>query len=220
MKILKHIGKTLLLLLFILLIVVASYILYAFLFSVLNYEYFPSKLLKEAAGWGLRRGFELSAIMSYALVLLYWSKKQTFGYRFLAFICLFIFTMLLYGLLCYYVGSLIAGFICLSNITVYYKLLNKPVSCLMPKQAKKKTVYFLSGGYLHHLGLSRICIIIGLLCIPLAWYIVYKDSYRAPILAYIIVLPVYFLPFIACKLYQSIIYKIYLWIKAGFSQNN
>lgn len=194
-------------------LVIISYFAYYCAFYGLQHieiaEQYPSRdLITEVTRYSVIAAGNTIIALIYPLLFLVWVKKRNLWYRLSYFI--------LFSAVCipimYYFSSLLLAIILLPIFAFQYNtLLNKPLFLF----SKIKNIF--SGCYLHHRGIARICIVTGILCIPFSiWYytqIVWEVNIFT---LFLIALLSYFTPFLFYLFYQHIIYKIYLWITAGF----
>lgn len=149
----------------------------------------------------------------FIILMMIWSKRQSVLYRFLYFIPFLMLSIILNNAYNLKVFSIIPVIV---FTYLYNILLNKNYILI----GIKKMIPFLSGNYLHHLGIQRICIVLGCICMFLTciWHFNQLYVNGKDILLILMFSTVgYFLPFIIAKLYLAVFCKIYLWIKAGFN---
>lgn len=195
-------------------LVIISYFTYYCAIYGLQYielaEQYPSRdLVAEVTRYSMiAAGNTLIALM-YPLLFLVWAKKKLW-YRLSYFI---LFSAVCIPIMRYFSSFLLAIILLPIFAFQYNKLLNEPFFLF----SKIKNIF--SGCYLHHRGIARICIVTGIACIPFGiWYYTQTVWQINIFTLLLIVLLSYFTPFLFYLSYRHIIYKIYLWIKAGFSR--
>ena len=211
-----NVGKTLCALLMFFVLLFLSYVAYVFLYSLFAYGYFPNRISPEIARISMVSSTNANLAPLLMLVLLFWSKRQSFAQRLISFIIIYIPLLLFFAIVSNFIlGNFLTSLISLSVIIIYNKLLNKK----QPWQIRKFFKMLFTGEYLHHHGLSRLCIVIGVLLILCTFFLCIKEEITENLFILLAIsLMVYFIPFFICVIYYQIVYKIFLWIQTGFKQ--
>lgn len=213
-KILLNIGKLVAFLLLSLALWFLSYFAYTYLYCIFAYGDIPSRIDKDVAQVaGTTAGCFMGGILLW-LIVLFWSKQARFIKRFLLFAVLYIPLLLCFAFVSNFIlGGMITGFVFIPTVYIYQKMITRNIT--------KNIKFIVKGGWLHHHGYERLCIILGLLCIPTGAILYFQNSRDGNIFSMIFsALFAYFVPFLLCYLIKNPIYKIYKWVKSGFTQAN